>query len=231
MTFNYTAVRNRVVKDVLLVPNGAPAWMEDGQSDDLAARQAVRERIWNALANRSKREDFREARIFVISIPRETTHAQGIASVEEFVRTEVVDKLRSVADISFHASTAADGGENFHAHVVITPYAIDDQPDGFHQQKNRLLDQDKWLATVRERCADTLNQHLEACGMDMRVDHRSLADRGEKRQPEHLPTGAIHLERKGISAHLGNAWRETRHHNKVVELHKAIGKQMCSCAI
>ena len=68
MTFNYTAVRHRVVNDRLLIPEGAPAWMQDGQSDDLTTRQAVRERIWNDMANRSKREDFREARIFVISI-------------------------------------------------------------------------------------------------------------------------------------------------------------------
>lgn len=223
MTFNYTAVRDRVVKDMLLIPEDAPAWMQDGQSDDLAARQAVRERIWNAMANRSKREDFREARIFVISLPREMTHAQGIACVEEFVQTEVIDKQRSVADISFHASTAADGGENFHAHVVMAPYAVDDQPDGFNKQKNRMLDKDKWLTAMREKCADAINHHLDVCGIDTKVDHRSLAARGEQRQPEHLPTEALHLERKGTQTHLGDAWREVRHRNKVVELHQRDG--------
>lgn len=220
MAFNYTAVRDRVVKDVLLIPDGAPAWMQDGQSDDLATRQAVRARIWNAMASRSKREDFREARIFVISLPREMTHAQGIACACEFVQTEVIDKQRSVADISFHAGLAADGGENFHAHVIMTPYPVDDQPDGFNKQKNRILDKDKWLTAMREQCADTINHHLDVCGIDKKVDHRSLASRGEPRQPEHLPTEALHLERKGTQTHLGDAWRGVRHHNKVVELHK-----------
>ena len=151
------------------------------------------------------------------------THAQGITCYEDFVRSEVTGKLRSVADIAFHASTAADGGENFHAHVIITPYAIADQPDGFNRQKNRMLDTDKWLTAMREQCAHTINQHLHACGMDKTVDHRSLADREAQRQPEHLPTKALHLERKGTPTQLGDTWRGVRHHNKVVDLHKRDG--------
>lgn len=79
-----------------------------------------------------------------------------------------------------------------HAHVMVPLRTVDAMREtGFARLKDRPPDGTNpmkfWkqdLGNLRRGWADVLNQHFAAAGIDERVDHRSLNDRGIDRKPE-----------------------------------------------
>ena len=113
-----------IVHNEIMAPEGAPAWVYN------------RSKLWNAVEARedmSKRRDtaqlFREAEL---SIPRELSPAQRIALVERFVWDAFVSR-GMIADIGIHCPKASDGGEQPHAHVMLTMREIG--PNGFGNKR------------------------------------------------------------------------------------------------
>ncbi len=143
----------------ILAPEGAPDWSLD------------RPALWNAVEAAELRKDAQVAREVQIALPRELDAAAQVSLVREFVREEFVAR-GMVADFSLHDHIARDGGEQPHAHVMLTMRSIDG--DGFGL-KVRDWNSDELLVHWRERWAEVANEVLAEAGVDARIDHRTLA--------------------------------------------------------
>lgn len=114
-----------VVHTEILAPEGAPAWVFDRQA------------LWNQVERSEKRVDAQLCREVEITLPRELGREAQIALVRDFVRERFVDQ-GMVADIGIHCPHAADGGEQPHAHVMLTLRRLDGTtPTGFAPNKER----------------------------------------------------------------------------------------------
>lgn len=143
----------------ILAPEGAPDWSLD------------RPALWNAVEAAERRKDAQVAREVQIALPRELDAVAQVSLVREFVREEFVAR-GMVADFSLHDHIARDGGEQPHAHVMLTMRSIDG--DGFGL-KVRDWNSDELLVHWRERWAEVANEVLAEAGVDARIDHRTLA--------------------------------------------------------
>lgn len=172
--------KHGIVWNGILAPKGAPAWVYD------------RGQLWAAVEKAEKRKDaqlFREAEL---TIPRELSPAQRVSLVRSFVQEQFVSQ-GMIADIGIHCPRASDGGEQPHAHVMLSLRSIG--PDGFGK-KNRdwngahfARKEGKPLAvnaidggllkSTREAWQDACNKALSDAGSTARVDHRSLKAQGK----------------------------------------------------
>jgi hypothetical protein len=191
----------------IMLPEGAPSWMRD------------RSALWNAVEIIEKRKDAQLARDFVISLPHELSHEQRVALTREFVHEQFCAR-GYVADVAWHTPSKAQG-LNWHAHVMVTMRKV--EGTGFAAKKERpagdglkhpALAWKEELGRLREAWADTANKHLEAAGLDVRIDHRSLESRGIDREPEPKQGPlATKIEREGRESRAGAERREVKARN------------------
>ncbi len=178
---DYTDKQHVVHKEIML-PDGAPErWLD-------------RETLWNEVEAAERRKDAVLARAIEISLPRELGQAEAVALVQDFVREQFVAR-GMVADLNVHWTKARDGGEQPHAHVMLTMRGV--EGDGFGL-KQRAWNDKALLRTWRERWAEVANARLHELGHDARIDHRSYADQGIDLEPQHKigPAGARREERQ-----------------------------------
>lgn len=197
-----------VVFSEIMGPDGAPEWATD------------RARLWNEVEATEKRKDAQLAREVELALPRELTPDQRLELVRSFVRSEFVSR-GMVADIAIHEPKASDGGQQPHAHVMLTTRTLG--PEGF-QGKNRDWNDKGLLESWREAWANHANWALELAGQEPRIDHRSLEaqhqdalamgddrkaqDLDREPQPKLGPTAAA-MERAGIQTDRGDTLRAT----------------------
>lgn len=194
----------------ILLPEGAPAWMAD------------RERLWRAASDAERRVDSQEAREITVALPRELGREERVELAREFAREAFVS-LGMVADLSVHEPKARDGGDQPHAHVLLTTRRVEDA-DGFCATKERAWNDRALLLAWRELWAERVNEALERAGREERVDHRSLATRCVEavrerdfdraalldREPEpKVGWKAWAWERRGVLTEKGEEWRAT----------------------
>lgn len=201
-----------VVSSEIIAPDGAPEWTTD------------RARLWNEVEAAEKRKDAQLAREVELALPRELTPDQRLQLVRSFVRSEFVSR-GMVADIAIHEPKASDGGQQPHAHVMLTTRTLG--PEGF-QGKNRDWNDKGLLEGWREAWAHHANRALERAGQEQRIDHRSLEaqrqdalalgddrkaqDLDREPQPKLGPTAAA-MERAGIQTDRGDTLRATLQRN------------------
>jgi Ti-type conjugative transfer relaxase TraA len=114
---DYTA-KQGVVHSEIMLPKGAPdRWRPADDTRD--ALRVVRERLWNEVEVGEKRKDAQLARDIEISLPRELGKAEAVRLVRDFVQEQFVAR-GMVADLNVHWTQAGDGGEQPHAHVMLT---------------------------------------------------------------------------------------------------------------
>jgi len=128
------------------------------------------------------RRDAVLAREIEIALPRELSQAEAIRLAQDFVRSQFVAR-GMVADLAVHWGTAGDGTAQPHAHVLLTMRAVipgyAGQPgEGCFGLKERAWNDKALLRTWREHWAGMVNERLAEAGHDLRIDHRSHADRG-----------------------------------------------------
>lgn len=170
----------------IITPDCAPDWVFD------------RERLWNQAEASENRSNSQVAREIRLTLPRELSRDQQIALVREWVKSEYVSR-GMVADFAIHAPPASDGGEQPHAHIMLTMRHLDTAgPNGFSKHKERewnnlFADEGAFkiaqkgqqagsafvastagLERMRAAWAKVENRHLAAAGIDGRVDHRTL---------------------------------------------------------
>ena len=178
---DYTAKQHVVHREIML-PDGAPErWLD-------------RATLWNEVEAAERRKDAVLARDIEISLPRELGQAEAVALVQGFVREQFVSR-GMVADLNVHWTKARDGGEQPHAHVMLTMREV--EGDGFGL-KQRAWNDKALLRTWRERWAEVANVRLHELGHDARIDHRSYAAQGIDLEPQHKigPAGARREERQ-----------------------------------
>lgn len=202
--------RQGVIHSEIIAPNNAPEWTKN------------RSQLWNAVEASEKRKDSRVAREVEISLPRELDTEQNLGLVRDFVQTQFVD-MGMVADVALHSGEAKDGGQNPHAHILLTTRNFnaeinpDDSPADAFGQKNRDWNSKEQLQEWRKNWQGYANNHLEQAGETERIDHRTLEAQGEQRKPTiHMGKEASALEKKGIESNRGNTQRKIEHYNGVM---------------
>lgn len=222
LTFDYRA-RGGVDHVETLAPPNAPTWVQD------------RAALWNAVEKAETRKNSQVAREIRVALPAELDHAQRVQLVRDFCQREFVD-LGMVADIALHAPGSEGDERNHHAHIMLTTREIG--PEGF-TTKNRDWNSVEMLEGWREAWARDSNRALERCGLEARIDHRTLEaqriearelasaaqERGDEaeallqtvraveleREPlPQLSPGAWQLKERGIEVPAVGVWREVK---------------------
>jgi hypothetical protein len=158
--------------------------------------------LWNGIEAKedthNRRAKAQLARELLPSIPAELNKEQRKALVIGFVESELVSR-GMVADVSIHAPKE---GKNYHAHILCSLREV--SPEGFGL-KVREWNTKPFLIELREAWDKHSNAALEDADSKVRVDHRSLEDRGIDRLPEpKIGVAASAMERKGIPTEKGH---------------------------
>jgi len=157
-----------VAASFILAPDNAPAWMSN------------RAELWNAVEAVERRKDAQLCREVLLSLPHELTDDQREALVRQFVRDQFVSK-GMVADVNIHTHSPSGDERNDHAHILLTTRTLTASSFG---PKERSWNSRDFVHDTREAWAHAQNRTFEVLGLDLRVDHRSLADQGIEREPE-----------------------------------------------
>lgn len=157
-----------VAASFILAPENAPDWMSN------------RAELWNAVEAVERRKDAQLCREVLLSLPHELTDDQREALVRQFVRDQFVSK-GMVADVNIHSHSPSGDERNDHAHILLTTRTLTASSFG---PKERSWNSRDFVHDTREAWADAQNRTFERLGLDLRVDHRSLADQGIDREPE-----------------------------------------------
>ncbi len=188
-----------VSDSVVLIPEGADK------------RFLKPEYLFNTIEKHEKRKDAQLAREFNIALPVEMTDEQKKALAIDFCNENFV-KNGMIADIAFHKLDS----DNPHFHVMLTTRSLTPDGSGFGQ-KVREWNSKEQLEAWRKGWADTANEHLQAAGIDARIDHRSLKD--QKAELDALPSPTLEQQAQAISldrpptihrGHSGNPERQER---------------------
>ena len=175
---DYTEKAGVVHREIMLTEGGPTRWADRGT-------------LWNEVEAGEKRKDAQLARDIEISLPRELGKAEAIRLARDFVREQFVAR-GMVADVNVHWTQARDGGEQPHAHVMLTMREVVPGQDGQKEKEGAGFGKKVvgWndralLGEWRERRAELANSRLLELGHDIRIDHRSYAEQGIDLEPQH----------------------------------------------
>lgn len=158
------------------------------------------ELFWKA-SERFERKNASPYRDITIALPSALIPEQNVELARDLIK--VVAKSKPFQAAVHLSTTSLERKSNPHLHVMISdrlPDGIERAPektfrrhDAIHPERggrkkdsgglNRMQLRDHVLAQ-RKIVADTINVALEKHGHDLRVDHRSLRERGKSREPE-----------------------------------------------
>lgn len=206
MVFDFTR-RSGVVASAILAPADAGGFASDRQA------------LWNAAEAAEKRKDSRTAREWILALPAELDAEQRAEVARAFAR-ELIERYGVAADMAIHAPARDGDDRNHHAHILCTTRVIAGETLGekseleLSDSKRKtlgLIPAAEEISKLRERWADLANATLEKSGVEVRIDHRSLAaqqadafDRGDvaaalalEREPQqHVGVHATQLDRR-----------------------------------
>ena len=203
-----------VVFSEIIAPAGSPEWATD------------RERLWNE-AEKAEDKSTRRAtattgREWRLALPCELDEDARLSATRAFAK-HLVDAYGVVADFSIHDPDAEGDDRNFHAHILITDRRMTDA--GFAGKVRELSARnggEQSTVAIRAAWEQIANSHLEAAGVDSRIDHRSYKTRWIDRDAtEHLGPAASAMERKGEATERGDINREIEDRNATRERLKA----------
>ncbi|NEJ64901.1 Ti-type conjugative transfer relaxase TraA [Rhizobium ruizarguesonis] len=180
----------------IVLPEGVDAeWVRD------------RSALWNAAEKAENRKDARVAREFEVALPHELTAAQRIDLTREFAQ-ELANRHGAAVDFAVHQPHSASDVRNHHAHIMMTTRQVTEEGLA---DKTYIELENKWLLSndlptsqmqlrdIRQSFEQMTNAHLARAGLDIRVDHRSHAERGLEIEPtEHAGVHATQMERRGL---------------------------------
>lgn len=192
--------RGGVVYSKIIAPSIAPRWAFNRQS------------LWLNACSKELRKNSVEGREFEVAIPFGLSDSQAIALVEKFSE-ELVEKHKFVIDFSLHADSRTDWTgvkknlNGYHAHIVATTRRI--ETDGFKEKTREFDEKSTGIINYwRRRWSELANEHLQAAGINARIDHRSHRARGIDRTPTiHLGPAIVAMERKGVKTRHGDYTR------------------------
>jgi len=197
-THDYTR-KSGVAASFILAPENAPDWMSN------------RAELWNAVEAVERRKDAQLCREVLLSLPHELADDQRQALVRQFVRDHFVSR-GMVADVNIHTHSPSGDERNDHAHILLTTRTLTASSFG---PKDRSWNSRDFVHDTREAWAEAQNRTFERLGLDLRVDHRSLADQGIDREPE--PKLGQHATESIRNGEPEKADRVVQHHESVME--------------
>ena len=166
-----------------------------------------RSALWNAAEKAENRKDARVAREFEVALPYELTADQRISLTREFAQ-DLANRHGAAVDFAVHQPHFASDVRNHHAHVMMTTRRV--TGEGL-ADKTYIERENKWLLSndlptsqmqlcdIRQSWEQMSNRHLAMAGLDIRIDHRSHAERGLEIAPtEHVGVHATQMERRGL---------------------------------
>jgi len=219
-----------------MFPDNSPAWVQG----------ITREDFWNRVDASEKRKDAQTARDLRIMIPREVPVAERVPMVKAYVDRCFV-RRGMVADVCFHNTTASDGREQPHAHILLTMRPLAEHgfgpksrhdfvpdPTGAKHSNGRPVmvesNPNSWNSAVYyEKCREdwekTANAALARIGSAARIDRRSLVERGLARMPEPALRLAFHLkELRGVMKDRFGQFQFAKHYQAVEKRSQAAFK-------
>ncbi|EBW0456138.1 MobA/MobL family protein [Salmonella enterica subsp. enterica serovar Heidelberg] len=191
--------------------------------------------FWEA-ADANERKNGTTYREFEIALPREMNPAQRLELVRDFVEQEIGD--RHAYQFAIHTPTAADGGEQPHAHVMFSERqvdGIDRDPEqyfkrynsknperggakkGYGESAGQTLSRSERadeLKALRGRWEEMCNAHLDRASIEARIDMRSHAERGTGLAPE--------------VKQLPSQWRDPQQRANVIDFREARREQQAA---
>jgi hypothetical protein len=201
LTHDYSRKKD-VQESVILAPNHAPNWVYD------------RQELWGTVELVENRINSQTARDIEIGLPRELPENVAHDLLIDFVQSRFVQE-GMIADISFHKPQASDGGENYHAHILLSMRDI--EPDGFSKKKNRDWNEQSLMDDWRKDFADRLNTELAKRDIQVRYEHESYEKLGIDKLPQPKMGAAFEMEERGISTERGDELREVKAYNELVQ--------------
>jgi hypothetical protein len=191
-----------------------PAWAREDTAE-----------FWRA-SDEYERANGNTYREYELALPRELSPAARVALVQRFAEQEL--GATRPYQWAIHNCVASDGKEQPHVHLMFSDRqqdGIERGPEQFFKRYNGKNPErggarkfsygaDKEEAAlayegIRERWAKVQNLALEQAGVEVRVDHRSLADQGITREPEvHRGPAVSGIEGRGELSQVGERQRE-----------------------
>jgi ATP-dependent exoDNAse (exonuclease V) alpha subunit len=189
-----------------------PAAIESSAPDWIRERAA----LWNAAEAAERKRNSRVAREYQVTLPVELSAERRLALAQRFA-SELADRYRVVVDLGVHAPRAAGDPRHFHAHLLTTTRELTasglgakaaPEWSGTRRAQHGLQSSRLELIAVRERWAVLTNEAFRAAGLDLRIDHRSLAAQGIDREPvPTIPYAAVQRERRGLRSEVAERIR------------------------
>ena len=216
ITHDYTR-KQGIVASFTVAPVGAPSWAHEP------------EKLWNAAERAEKRINSTVGREIELALPSLLTPEERQQITERFAG-ELVDRYGVAVSVALHEPGRGGDNRNFHAHVLFTTREM--TPDGLGK-KTRILDDRKTgreeVVKLRKLAADLINDALKAVNSDIRVDHRSFADRGIEREATiHLGPKASGQERRGEPTRAGDYNRHVEDYNRILAERAAVEKEIAA---
>ncbi|WP_430246500.1 Ti-type conjugative transfer relaxase TraA (plasmid) [Neorhizobium sp. DAR64861/K0K2] len=187
--------REGVGHSEIILPDGVDAeWARD------------RSALWNAAERFENRKDARVAREFVVALPHELSEEGRTSLTREFAQ-DLANRYGAAVDFAIHAPGAQGDVRNHHAHVLMTTRQVTGEGLGrktYMELANKdllpkgLAPTQMQLVDIRRSWEGMANEHLAREGFDIRIDHRSHAERGLEIEPtEHMGVRATNVHRRG----------------------------------
>lgn len=177
-----------------------------------AAWALERSALWNAAEAAEKRADARVAREFVIALPHELNAEKRLESTRDFAQ-DLANRYGAAVDFAIHAPHPEGDVRNHHAHVLMTTRQVTEEGFGaktyLELANKELLPRDlpttqMQLVDIRRSWEGMANERLAQEGLDVRIDHRSHAERGLEIEPtQHMGVASTSMMRRGGSVERG----------------------------
>ncbi|EJC77937.1 Ti-type conjugative transfer relaxase TraA [Rhizobium leguminosarum bv. trifolii WSM2012] len=179
--------------------------LPEGVSADWALDRSA---LWNAAEFAEIRKDARVAREFEIALAHELSTDGRLEAARTFAQ-DLANRYGAAVDVAIHAPHVQGDIRNYHAHVMMTTRQVGEAGLGektYLEHKNaRLLSNgmattDMQLRDIRQSWESIANSQLQREGLDVRIDHRSHAERGLELSPtEHMGVHASQMRRQGMA--------------------------------
>jgi len=191
--------RSGVLHAEVFLPEGAPGTLKEPQS------------FLDALYKAAPRKDAVAMREVIAALPHKLAFEHQLNLGTEFVRW-LVDRFKVAAYAAWHAPNDDGDPRNFHMHILLSAKVVD--PSSRHGFGGKAIALDPIAARrsrppvqpaareIRQECAIITNRHLEAAGLDVRVDPRSLQERRREALLRWEPGNYVLLSRRP-STHVG----------------------------
>ena len=208
-------------------------YTESGHMPSWADAEAGAVAYWDA-ADLYERSNGRLYKSIEVALPLALDDAQRRELAVGFAH-----HLTDAAQLPYTLAIHAGKGANPHCHLMISERTNDGlersaehwfkrynaaDPEHGGAQKTTALHPKAWLLETRASWAELTNAALKEAGLELEIDHRSLAAQGIARVPGiHLGPAAAEMERRGVLSERGDIQAEI---NQINEKLRALEEEM-----